>query len=70
MLSVTGDITSEYLNEIENRRDTALPGYTVSIGLAVTQGRAGDVADIEALIAEADAGLYRAKQGGRNRVEG
>ena len=47
-----------------------LADWLVSIGLAVTQGKAGDAADIEALIAEADAGLYRAKQGGRNRVEG
>jgi diguanylate cyclase (GGDEF)-like protein len=64
------NVAERIRREIENRRDTALPGYTVSIGLAVTQGKAGDAADIEALIAEADAGLYRAKQGGRNRVEG
>ena len=56
--------------EIETQRNKALPRYTVSIGLSVTHGKAGDAADIEALIAQADAHLYRAKQGGRNRVEG
>ena len=56
--------------EIGTRRDPALPAYTVSIGVSVAQGKTGDAADIEALIAEADAGLYRAKQRGRNRVEG
>jgi diguanylate cyclase (GGDEF)-like protein len=55
--------------EIETHRDKSLPRYTVSLGVAVAQGKAGQAADIEALIAEADAGLYRAKQGGRNRVE-
>jgi len=55
--------------EIGTHRDKALPHYTVSLGVAVTQGEAGQAADIEALIAEADAALYRAKQGGRNRVE-
>lgn len=56
--------------EIEMHRDKALPRYTASLGVSVTQGEAGQAADIEALIAEADAALYRAKQGGRNRVEG
>jgi diguanylate cyclase (GGDEF)-like protein len=55
--------------EIETHRDKELPAYTVSLGLSVAQGDAGQAADIEALIAEADAALYRAKQGGRNRVE-
>jgi diguanylate cyclase (GGDEF)-like protein len=56
--------------EIEMHRDKALPRYTASLGVSVTQGEAGQAADIQALIAEADAALYRAKQGGRNRVEG
>lgn len=42
----------------------ALPAVTVSLGLA--EMRPGDTA--EKLIAGADAAMYRAKQGGRNRV--
>jgi diguanylate cyclase (GGDEF)-like protein len=55
--------------EIETHRDKALPAYTVSLGLSVAQGDVGQASGIEALIAEADAALYRAKQRGRNRVE-
>lgn len=55
--------------EVAIHRDKALPPYTVSLGIAVAQGQAGQAADVEALVAEADAALYRAKQGGRNRVE-
>lgn len=56
--------------EIQTQRDKQLPAYTVSLGVACTSGKAGQAADIEALIAEADAALYQAKQGGRNRVIG
>ncbi len=55
--------------EIETHRDKTLPAYTVSLGISIAQGKGGDAADVEALLAEADAALYRAKQGGRNRVE-
>lgn len=55
--------------EIEQRRVKDLPPYTVSLGVSVTQCESGQASDIEALLAEADAALYRAKQGGRNRVE-
>lgn len=53
--------------EIEKRRDKALPPYTVSIGVAALRE---ETADLDTLIADADAALYKAKQGGRNRVEG
>ncbi|MBI2308348.1 MAG: GGDEF domain-containing protein [Rhodocyclales bacterium] len=55
--------------EIEKRKDKALPPYTVSLGVAVASGDENDPADLEALLAQADAALYKAKQGGRNRVE-
>ena len=45
--------------------ETALP-LTISVGLAAFRA---DSDDGEALIARADAALYRAKEGGRNRVE-
>ena len=56
-------------HEIENQREQHLPAYTVSLGVSVAQGDAGQAASVEALLVEADAALYRAKQRGRNRVE-
>jgi diguanylate cyclase (GGDEF)-like protein len=43
--------------------DSPLPAVTVSIGVA-----AGPASAVEALVAEADRALYRAKEAGRNRV--
>lgn len=54
--------------EIEKQADKSIPAYTVSLGVSIAQGEDAPP-DIEALLAEADAALYRAKQGGRNRVE-
>jgi diguanylate cyclase (GGDEF)-like protein len=55
--------------EIEVQRDKKLPKYTVSIGVSCHIGGEVEVAGIDALLAKADEALYRAKQGGRNRVE-
>ena len=54
-----------------NGKSTAesLPAYTVSLGVAAAHAGEGDFADLETLLAHADAALYKAKQGGRNRVE-
>lgn len=52
--------------EIEKQRRSGLPPYTVSIGVATSDAHAPD---LETLIAKADEALYRAKEGGRNRVE-
>lgn len=55
--------------EIEKQRIKNLPPYTVSLGVSVAAGDTEQVADIEALLAQADEALYRAKERGRNRVE-
>ncbi|MDP1733101.1 MAG: GGDEF domain-containing protein [Sulfuritalea sp.] len=43
-----------------------LPACTVSIGVAVS---GPDDLEVDAIVARADAAMYRAKEGGRNRVE-
>jgi diguanylate cyclase (GGDEF)-like protein len=68
-LAEARQVAERVRKEIEQRRDQAIPGYKVSLGVAVSPGKAGKAANIEALIAEADGALYRAKEGGRNRVE-
>ena len=55
--------------EIEIQRDPVLPKYTVSQGVAVSNGKAGSSVDLKDLLGQADAALYCAKHGGRNRVE-
>jgi diguanylate cyclase (GGDEF)-like protein len=47
--------------------DDVVPGLRVTISLGVAQLRGEDV-DFAALLARADAAMYRAKQSGRNRV--
>lgn len=44
-------------------------GFTVSIGVAFARHDQGESVDVESLLREADTLLYRAKQGGRDRVE-
>lgn len=46
--------------------DKRLPAYTVSIGATVSRA---DDAGLDAIIARADAAMYKAKSAGRNRVE-
>lgn len=69
-LAAARQVAERIRKEIQTHRDKELPAYTVSLGVSVAQGEEGQAVDIEALIAEADAALYRAKQSGRNRVEG
>ena len=58
--------------EIETHRDQKLPKYTVSLGVSVAFGKTPSpksTESVESLLSVADEALYRAKQGGRNRVE-
>ena len=59
-------IVAERIRTRIEAADKRLPRYTVSIGVAI--GHADDY-DVDDIIARADAALYRAKAGGRNRVE-
>lgn len=67
-LAEARQVAERIRKEIEKRPDKSLPAYTVSLGVAVSSGAAGQPANIEALLAAADEKLYRAKESGRNRV--
>lgn len=47
-------------------RSDDLPAYTVSIGIATTQG---DQHEVGAFVRKADQALYVAKRAGKNRIE-
>lgn len=55
-------------SEIEHGQHGVTLRKTASMGLAARDGQ-GDMPDAEELLRMADKALYRAKQGGRNRVE-
>ena len=48
----------------------AAPEGVVTVSVGWAEGRAAERESFEELMAEADRALYRAKQAGRNRVEG
>ncbi len=58
----------ERFAEVEHRLDGVTVKKTVSMGVAARDGQ-GDMPSAEDLLKHADEALYRAKQGGRNRVE-
>ena len=58
----------ERFADLEHRLDGVTVKKTVSMGVASRDGQ-GDMPSAEDLLKHADEALYRAKQGGRNRVE-
>ncbi|BDU71721.1 GGDEF domain-containing protein [Mesoterricola silvestris] len=58
---------AERIREEVGHAGSATVPYTVSVGLAASRAQARD--PLEDLLARSDAALYRAKQGGRDRVE-
>jgi two-component system, cell cycle response regulator len=58
----------EKFAELEHHLDGVSLRKTASLGVAARDGQ-GEVPSAEALLKHADEALYRAKQGGRNRVE-
>lgn len=58
---------AERIREEVAHAGSATVPYTVSVGLASSQAQARD--PLEDLLARSDAALYRAKKGGRDRVE-
>jgi len=65
-LAEARQVAERLRREIEQGQDPALPAYTVSLGIAASAGVDGS--DLDSLLACSDAALYRAKEGGRNRV--
>ncbi|WP_295865316.1 diguanylate cyclase, partial [uncultured Xanthomonas sp.] len=57
------------LREVLERQsfDAIVPGLRLTVSIGVAEAGAGESS--QALLARADAALYRAKHGGRNRVE-
>lgn len=64
-LAGAGRLAEKQRGEIATHGFPVIDGCSASYGLA--EYRAGD--GIESLVARADAALYRAKEGGRNRIE-
>lgn len=59
-------IAERIRNILSEARSDDLPSYTVSIGIATTQG---DQHGIKGFISKADQALYVAKKSGKNRIE-